>query len=213
MKYFCNSDCYWNLEKNSQLMKTKTKWLKSIFFVPKFIFLNSLTRSIGSSWNPFRCSDEPMCCCCKPEHAPYCSWDLTQYYTRRGDYMLWEDHAFRSSHHLTTTTDQSCPGAEICWLRSGYTNWGHITKLTLGKNSPLNFTPNTKKFNWFYSLSFIFCENFRRLTNQFDRKLLKRRQHGINWATWELTRCGSNSGFSVVYPHSTNLFSITFYMQ
>ena len=35
------------------------------------------TSSFGSSWSPYKCGD--CGCCCRPEHAPYCNYDITPY--------------------------------------------------------------------------------------------------------------------------------------
>ena len=39
-------------------------------------------------------------------------------------------------------------------VRSGSSNWGHNTKLTLRKSSPLNLTLTQKKINWFLKINF-----------------------------------------------------------
>jgi len=50
------------------------------------------TTSLGSSWNPFKCSGD-CGCCCKPENRPHCDdgiWMSNAWQCSSGDYLLWE---------------------------------------------------------------------------------------------------------------------------
>jgi len=50
------------------------------------------TTSLGSTWNPFKCSGD-CGCCCKPENRPYCKdgvWLSDAWKCSSGDYLLWE---------------------------------------------------------------------------------------------------------------------------
>jgi len=67
------------------------------------------TSSFGSTWNPSKCGD--CGCCCRPEHIPYCNYDIIPYLRpewkcESGDYFVWNSVLF-DGHQINSSEAES----------------------------------------------------------------------------------------------------------